>query len=206
MKTRKMTVVACVALCGGWWMASQARAQGVGNPGSLPSTIYLDPSGTGWNVGPVTVVRDPNGQPWHKHFTDPLGGPIVAPWGSVWPVQETLIIGPNLPWSDWHEEIITPGWSWDVQVSILVNNSVPPAGLSVVNTPGTSTTGGILDFYFNSLPVGTMLTIRKQFVFDGIPGAVFTGSIDVDEYPTPEPASLGLLALGGVLALRRRRE
>jgi len=43
-------------------------------------------------------------------------------------------------------------------------------------------------------------------VWVGTPGVIgFNGYIDVAQYPTPEPASVGLLALGGLLVFKRRQ-
>ena len=189
--------------------AQAALAQGVGNIGSLPLVIPQNSPG-GWVIGtppaPIPVVRDPNGPKWIKHLTDPGGGPIINPNpGTIYDINETVQIAGNLWWSDWHEEIITPGWEWTSAVSILENVIQPPAGLTIVNTPGTLTEGGTLEFYFDPLPPGTLLNIRKQLQYVGIPGTVHIGPIELAQYPTPEPATMALLAAGSLVALRRRR-
>jgi hypothetical protein len=128
----------------------------------------------------------------------------VAWTGTPYQVHEFLVISGNLPWSDWHENIIEPGWEWSPNVTFLANGAVP-GGLSVINTPSTFATGGKLEFYFNSLAPGTVIDIFKELVYTGPVPAQFPG-IRIEEYPTPEPASLGLLGIGGLFALRRRHQ
>jgi hypothetical protein len=190
--------------------ATGVLAQGVAPPLGGSATTYplttngwdiLDPSGT-----PQVVVRDPLGQPWYKDLaTTP--GVVVLP-GSVFKVHELLTVGGNLSWSDWHEQILTPGWEW-LPASNLLANGVPAPGLTVTTTPGTSTLGGSIDYTFGSLAPGTLVDISKAIVYSGTglpaPTPPFFGSIRVAEFPTPEPATLGLLALGGLAVLRRRR-
>ncbi len=207
----QVSVVASIGLAA----AQAALGQGVGNLVSLPGpTIPMDPNGTGWSLGdpinPVPVQRDPNGPVWLKHLGDPTGAPLVVTQpNTTFNLHETLVIAPTLPWSDWHEDILTPGWGWSPNISFLISvppNLVPPPGLTITNTPGNLTQGDSLEFLFNSLPPGTIIDIRKQLVWQGIPGIVqFNGYIDVAQYPTPEPASLGLLAIGGLLMRHNRR-
>jgi hypothetical protein len=190
--------------------ATGAIAQGVAPPLGGSATTYplttngwdiLDPNGT-----PQVVVRDPNGQPWYKDLATPPGM-VVLP-GSVFKVHELLTVGGNLSWSDWHEQILTPGWEW-LPASNFLANSLPAPGLTVTTTPGTSTIGGSIDYTFGSLSPGTTVDIFKSIVYSGaglpVPPPPFFGSVRVAEYPTPEPATLSLLALGGVAMLRRSR-
>jgi hypothetical protein len=207
-KTFKLSLVAAI----GWTIPQMTLAQGVGNLGSLPGPTIPMTNPGGWDLGnpanPIPVQRDPNGPVWLKHFSDPAGGPLVVTNpGTTFNLHETLVIAPNLPWSDWHENILTPGWAWSPNISFLIwPNMVPPAGLTVTNTPGNFTQGDSLEFLFNSLPPGTIIDIRKELVWQGIPGITqFVGHIDVAQFPTPEPASMLLVVAGSALALRRRR-
>ncbi len=193
-------------------IASQAvLAQGVGNLGSLPTTFPMSAAPGGWNVispaGPIPVVRDPTGPVWGKSFVGPNGGPFVQPaLGPGLPVTEVLQVAGNLPWSDWHEDVIgidvtgqpDPGWVW-TNPFILVNG-LPPSNLSITGA-GTSS----LSFFFDPVPPGSIVQIRKQLVYNGIPGTAFVGTLAVHEYPTPEPATMGLMGLGSVVLWRRRR-
>jgi hypothetical protein len=214
MKARTLITLSAVA-----WLSltgsQMALAQGVGNLGSLP-TVFPQ-TGTppnGWIVtstaGSIPVVLDPLGPAWGKSFTDPNGGnfsyPLTSPNNPPLNVQEFLVVAPNSPpWTDWHEDVVgidasgapDPGWAW-ANPSLLVNG-VPAPGLTVTGA-GTNS----LSFFFNPIFPGDQVIIRKQLVYNGLPGTTFVGTLAVHEYPTPEPATIGLLALGGLAMLRRR--
>lgn len=206
----RLLVVASVGLM----MSQFALAQGVGNLGSLPTSFPTGAPANGWTVittaGPIPVVLDPTGPVWGKNFTGPNGGTFTyaptSPTNPALPVTEVLQVAGNLPWTDWHENVIgidtlglpDPNWSW-ANPTILVGG-LPAAGLTIVGA-GTSN----LSFFFNPLAPGTVVDIRKDLVYTGPAGAVFNGTLAIHEYPTPEPATLGLLALGGLAAVRRKR-
>ena len=193
-----IVATACILVAG-----SMGFAQGVGNPGSLPILIPQN-TPSGWDIGPVSVVLNPSGGPWSKILTDPTGGPVTGTVGTTYTLHEKLKVGGTLPWTDWHEEITTIGWEWQPTSTILANG-IPVGGFSANYTPGTSASGGSVDFFFNSLAPGTVVDIFKTLQFAGQAGTFNTGTINLHEYPTPEPASIGLLALGSLFALRRRR-
>ncbi len=181
-----------------------AQAQGVGNLGALPSNILMQPNGGGWFIGTYGVIRDPNGPKWVKNLEGPNGGPFLAAPGQMFGLSESLYIQGNLSWMDWHEEILTPGWEW-APPSVFLANGLPAPGLNITYTLGNSTHGGTIGFDFSPLPPGTKIDIRKQLQYvGGADGTAFFGTVQVAQYPTPEPASVGLLALGSLLALRRR--
>jgi hypothetical protein len=197
----KCLVVASISLA----VSQMALAQGVGNLGSLPTQFETPIPPTGWIVvdaagAPIPVSLDPNGPVWGKNFTGPNGGPFSYPaFAPPLPVQELLVVAGNLAWTDWHEDVLDPNWAW-ANPTILVNGSVPP-GLTI------SLSGGSLSYFFNpALAPGSLIDIRKDLVYNGLPGTTFIGTLPIHEYPTgvPEPASIGLLCIGGLWAFRRR--
>jgi hypothetical protein len=199
-RTSQMSLVLTASLL----FASSALAQGVGNGGSLPTVFMQNTANNGWNVvdpqgQPIPVQLDPNGPVWSKVFTDPNGGNFFQPaFGPPLPVYEALQVAPTLPWTDWHEDVIHPDWVW-TNPSILVNG-VTPGGLTITGA-GTNS----LSFFFNPVAPGSIVEIFKDLVYTGVPGTTFIGTLNIHEYPTPEPASAALLGCAGVLLLSRRR-
>jgi hypothetical protein len=196
----KYLVIVAISLA----VSQAALAQGVGNLGALPTQFATATPPNGWDVvdatgAPIPVVLDPAGPVWGKEFTGPNGGAFSYPALSPpLPVHESLLVSGNLPWTDWHEEVLSPDWSW-ANPTILVNGTVP-SGLTI------SVLGGNLSYFFDPVLPGSVIDIRKDLVYNGVPGTVFSGTLPIHEYPTgiPEPASLILLCAGGLCALRRR--
>lgn len=203
MNSRQLVIMVGLVSLSSLLTAGPVFAQGVGNLSALPTQFQTPTPATGWNVvdaagGPIPVILDPTGPVWGKNFTGPNGGNFFYPAGSPpLSVHESLVVAGNLPWTDWHEDVLDPAWSWGNPL-ILVNGSVP-TGLT------TSLSGGSLSFFFNSIAPGSIVDIRKDLVYTGVPGTTFIGTLPIHEYPTPEPASIGLLGLGGLLTLRRWR-
>lgn len=149
------------------------------------------------------VTRDDNAGRWVKHlygFDDRqvLNGsvgenndnhpPVFAEVGTRYVLLELLQVGGKTDWSDWHEEILTPGWVW-ADSSFLVADEPEP---TEINTPLLSVTehpadsfqdiqdnpapglsvnfsddGTVLDFYFNSVDPGQYVSIVKVLEYVG---------------------------------------
>ncbi len=182
-------------------VAANALAQGVGNL-PLPSHFETGVPASGWTVIdpsglPIPVELDPTGPFWRKEFTGPQGQPFSQPaFGPPLPVTEVLIVAGNLPWTDWHETVLHPDWTW-ANPQILINGS--PASNLVTVISGNS-----VDFYFDPVYPGSLVTIKKDLIYNGVPGATFYGKLQIIEYPTPEPATAGLSSAAGLLLVRRR--
>jgi hypothetical protein len=133
--------------------------------------------------------------------------------GYITTIIEHLVVGEGPAWTDWHEEIVTPGMAWG-NVTFSANGQ-----------PATSIeqTGSALSFYFPPMPTGTQIEITKELLLTDLEANDFysdwlddfeNGSpfnittVEVIEYPSiiPEPASWLLAILGGVAltAIRRR--
>jgi hypothetical protein len=201
--------------------AVQAQVPPVGGGGGASYHEYYglpNDSSNQWTVGsagnPVNIALDPSAGPWVKTLMGFNGAVINADdTGYVFPAMywytENIHIGGALSWTDWHEDISTPGWYISL-VSITLADGSTPGGLTWSYTAADwQNHGGGLDLYFNSLTPGHTLTIQKQLWWIGDPnvqGDLFSGFITMNQYPTPEPATLGLLAMGlSAMYLRRRR-
>ena len=128
-------------------------------------------------------------------------------WQSL-AVIESLKVDGNTPWTDWHEEILTPGCEWDssdlgVTVTTDLSTFPPVPGLSFNLQPTT------LDFSFDPILPGTEIFIIKDIRFMGVdannPEETTGDPVFISEYPIPEPATLSLLVIGMVLLRHERR-
>ena len=169
-----------------------------------------------WVIGSETdridVILDPDAGPWIKHLRGPAGQIVTADdTGSTAPsifnLVEHLHVGGAIAWTDWHEEILTPGWY--PRVFQVLANGAPVPGLQVTYTdPDWPRRGGAADLAFPALPPCTNVSISKQLVWEGNPqqqGDRFFGTVNMAQYPTPEPAALSMLGLGWLGLLRKRR-
>ncbi len=186
------------------------------------------------------LVFDHAAGPMGKVFRSPTqvtGAPILLDAFQPFPQplwEEFFLVqgfpgGPpsSRPVSDWHEEILTPGWEWVLPGDARFPNLFPP-GESLITRDGQPWQwqhqphpGGPdptkLWVEFPPIDPGHVLDVHKALLWVGTPdnrvwgdgtrndGTVIDeSSIRVREYPTPEPATLGLVALGAVALLRRR--
>ena len=208
-------VVAMASTSPSAWAISVGNGPGQGE--STSHTIYSVGVGAAWFIpappaASIPVTLDPSAGPWSKRLDlVNSGNPVVLEEGQSLPVIEFLKVDGNTPWTDWHEEILTPGWEWhssNIGVTVTTELGTYPAGPPV---PGLSfnlqpTT---LDFFFDPILPGTEIFIVKSIRFVGVdannPEETTGDPVFISEYPTPEPATLGLLLLGGLALLRRRR-
>lgn len=200
--------------------------------GAGPSTITrFDLLGTGWVIddgsfptslpGLQPVFHDPTAGPWKKRLTGPGDSDFSASdIGSgalmVFGVVEYLTIDGTVPWTDWHERIVQPGWLWlddraaSGEPTFTYSDGAPIAGLGITFTPPTSAAGGEIDFTFPPLAPGAKLKISKRLLFQGadplVLGETFLGKLDLLQFPTvPEPAAAALLIFGLPGVVRRAR-
>lgn len=146
------------------------------------STIDI---GSAQGGGPIQIFYNPNAGPWQKIF-----GNFVAPLT----INEAIQIaagGPN--WTDWEEQILTPGWVW--------------AGGGSLSILGDGTYNGTLSadqqtvsFLFPAQGVGTNLIINKvlQWNGQGLPQMPVT----INQWPTvPEPSTVLMLLMAGICGM-----
>ncbi len=198
------------------------RLAGSGPGTSEPIFVVFDSDPIQWKLTePITF--DPGAPGMEKHFESPkevTGAPIQLDALQPFPIpvwEEFPLVG-GLPVADWHEEVLTPGWVWRIPDpgGLITRNGVPwPSQINPNSDPLTlwvdfdpiipSPLGGvILDIHKELLWVGTP---QNRIWGDGIldDGAAIDESfILVHEFPTPEPTTLTLLALGALALLRKR--
>jgi len=197
-----------------------AAGQGVG-PGSPTDTTHQFDTSTGvWWVGgpndpgnmgePYQVSLDPNGPWWRKTLTGSPQGPDGGP--GVLHVHEFIELVPppglpSIPWTDWHQEIKTPGWAWTGATIYLAGDPQmePIPGLQTMISPEGESVWFTFDPLVPSSSDPIVIEIWKDIEWVG-PGPYIPGQpIEVWNYPTPTPSTIALMGLGGVAAMRRRR-
>ena len=185
--------------------------------GSSVESEY-EPDGNGWTVddgsggGNQDVYYDPDAGPWMKTLT--LSQPAGV--GTIYTLTEKLHVGggPNgtaPAWTDYHEEIQTPGWTWSPNGP----QDEYPWGFTASNWFGSAVyvipAGNTkVDWTFTPpLDVCNDITITKYLIFNGGDNADPTAPVVIAQYPTvPEPGAIVLLFTAGIsllgLAWRRR--
>ncbi len=152
--------------------------------------------GTSTNPVPISYGGATAGS-WLKQ----LQGLVLDPTDEL-NLVEYVRVDPQQDWTDWHEVIKAQniGWSQDADDSWYSLDG----GTTKIYT-GYTYNGQDLELVFQT-PVapGTLVIFHKELINLG--SSQFSGEIDVNQYPSvPEPATLSLLALGGLAMLRRRK-
>lgn len=213
----------CVLLAAGNASAQFAPDDIIGIGTELnPIEVPFDPNAPPWQK----TIDDPQGLPWADDAYDFVPSPGDPGLLTVINLEEWLKVGGTYPWTDWHEEIVGAvgsGWVFDHPGLNLNLPGVSGPALEV-RKPGESSFGlpddysvvaqdQTVDFYFDALPAGTEVHVVKRLVYLGAdyqfntqPPDQWIGPLTILEWPTvPEPAALGLLVVGGVATLIRRR-
>lgn len=155
----------------------QAESVAASDGGGASVESEYEPGQGGWTVGDgdgnQDVYYDPDAGPWMKILT--IGQPAAQ--GHIFTLTENLHVG-NGPdglapaWTDYHEDILTPGWTWSPNgpAGEQWNFTSPSwSGSWVYAIPSGNTK---VDWRFNpSLPFCTDLTITKYLVYNGGVGA-----------------------------------
>ena len=214
MSIRIFAALIAAISCG---VAQRAWAQVTSSGGSGASdSLTVEMNGSnGWTLGaagPIGVTLDPTKGPWQKTLVSANGDGVPANDLGVgapnsYQLVENLVITGNIPWTDWHESIVTPGWDFG-PVLLTVNGQPPPPGSSVQYIQAQwPNVGGQAEWTFPALQPGTTLTFTKTLDWIGdptIPGEGFAGTILIKQYPTPEPTALAIFGMAAIALLRRR--
>lgn len=196
-----LTPVLAVALL---TMCDTALAQGTATGPFTGVIVTPGPEALfGDAVNPFPIDLDPNGLPWIKSVTDP-NGLITDPAGELLTMVETILNVGTEPWTDWHEHIFPnaaglPDSTW-FSVKLSINGST--IGF---NDMGLGTQDLWLDTFSQPVLPGDIFVIQKEVVVFPVPPPTTGPILRLAEYPTPEPASLGLMGIGSLLVLARRR-
>jgi hypothetical protein len=199
---RVILCVICVLVAGSWAQADiiDWSCDDDGDGAIVMNSPALTPNG---NPGEYDLTMDGVQYSYPAHVdgyfnTDTEQDP------TVW-IIETVENQTDFAWTDYHIDIgmnktfqiigvIAPGdWTW------VITPPTYPQALPSETNPGTGWVGSV-DMY-----AGTAVPIGGSGNFGLIVSFVGSVAFCTEQIPTPEPATLGLLAIGGLAMLRRRR-
>jgi hypothetical protein len=230
---RRSITAAAVLILTGPLLTSTAAAQVIvaasGNNNEPPTFTTHSFQGGGFQIDEAVALDGAFG-PWIKELSSASSSFFS---GQTVMITETLLNAGNVPWTDWHERILTrttiqspddaPGFLFrENSLSLMADYGGGFVALSegadyqLIATPFVGPPIGInndweaIDIFFEPHAViqpGDSLKIEKTIFEVFLDANVWQpGEIaQILEYPTPEPTSLALCALGAALVLRRTR-
>lgn len=200
-----IALISCVAV------PAQAGIIGMSMSGGDISSLYL-PDGT-WDEGPTgdwyyTISPDTTyGTAWLRE-TWIAGNPVDFNMGVEADsdpnvrIVKTLDNDTDFDWTDFHIRLVPQPGTGPIVVDPLSVDSDRFTDTLVTNNPDGS---AIVEWFTNFGAGDTPVLIGEEVTLDftfNVPGSV---AFKMVQTPTPEPASLALVLLGGLAVVRRRR-
>lgn len=165
-------------------------------------------------IGPITIDTNDSLNSWKNFLTlDIHNGGLRN--GETFEIRTTLQVGTFDPalsidsWTGWKERVLTDDWQWIDGLAYQVSTSPTPLPGASTTIQATARANDTIQLAFDPLATGDTFFATKHLQYTGsdiTPGEVVTVGIGIIANPTvPEPGSLALLALGGLMLARRRR-
>ncbi len=205
-------------------LATTASHAIVVGPLAGDSTITLigySPGTPNYELGLTEVTWAADGAYWIKAFMGSSARPVLEAGGPLdtLTIVEHLTVGAGPAWNAWHEMIVEDGLSFTSADVFYYGTTEQIDGLSTLISKSLDPTNkhfNLVSFGFTPLAPGTSITIVKTVRWEGLDVTYGSGSlgrqdiIQIRQFATviPEPATLGMLAVGGGLLglLRRKRK
>lgn len=234
MKMQMSTVPAAVAILGLLGISGHTLAQGVAGNKQTSHNVLPNVGGfAGWQIGsnalPEPVTLDTAGDPWEQTLRGSNGNPLPTSIqeGRTYAFNQYVLATGADSWSGFEIAFFTAGWEWvtgsgtyaDPSVSIDMSNTpgvenIAVPGLTIATVPSSSLQGGRLSLAFNmfnpTVEPNKIFQIKGFIRWVGVnpsaPDNFLGGQIISLAAPlVPSPSGAGLLAVVGLLGLRRRR-
>jgi hypothetical protein len=189
----------------------------------------VNPADPKWAGGSVTQQSwefwgNPSGTTSPSHWNNPFGPP--APFNPVGASPQFEPNGPGLTgvWT-WHVDTTGGGFDLPIpndpkdrplkMIQLQYTSDRASLGAPTTNPPGTAAAGGVAGhgpssdgdaWYTYEWLISISPNPASEVISVRFPASANIGEVDVATICyTPEPATLSLLALGGLLVLRRKR-
>ena len=152
------------------------------------------------------VAYDTSSGTWQWHLENFWSGYGMNPGTRLY-VEAQVVNAGSTDWSDWHMSIPIAGWGWSPYTGDYGGSVWGPGGLRADFPASDFVVDGqylTVDFTkrLDALNPGDRWMFTACVRYSG--STKFWGEAYVNHYPTPEPATFGLLMVGGLALLRRR--